>query len=125
MLTTLHGEGCGIVGAAAAGLPHLDDVRPHQHGIEVWQGPVMPEPFSPGAVPWERQFVNNAANHLHWRTGSSKGTAPSATRSPGWGGRANVLYDRAKLLGVGGFGFWNRLPPEHAGEEAVVQFLLI
>ena len=42
-----------------------------------------------------------------------------------WVGGANVLYDRAKLLDVGGFSFWRDLPPEHAGEEAVVQFLLV
>jgi hypothetical protein len=30
-----------------------------------------------------------------------------------------------KLLDVGGFGFWPRLPQEHAGEEVVVQWLLI
>jgi hypothetical protein len=36
-----------------------------------------------------------------------------------------VLYDRAKLLSVGGFSWWQRLPPNHAGEEVVVQFLLI
>jgi hypothetical protein len=42
-----------------------------------------------------------------------------------WVGGANVLYDRAKLLDVGGFSWWHRLPPEHAGEEVVAQFLLI
>ena len=42
-----------------------------------------------------------------------------------WIGGANVLYNRAKLLDVGGFSWWQRLPPEHAGEEVVVQFLLI
>src|SRR6266699_1149474 len=42
-----------------------------------------------------------------------------------WIGGANVLYDRAKLLSVGGFSWWHRLPPEHAGEEVVVQFLLL
>jgi len=42
-----------------------------------------------------------------------------------WIGGANVLYDRAKLLDVGGFSWWPRLPREHAGEEAVVQFLLL
>ena len=42
-----------------------------------------------------------------------------------WIGGANVLYDRARLLSVGGFSWWHRLPPEHAGEEVVVQFLLI
>lgn len=38
---------------------------------------------------------------------------------------ATLLYDRAKLLDVGGFSWWHRLPPQHAGEEVVVQFLLI
>ena len=42
-----------------------------------------------------------------------------------WVGGANVLYDRTRLLDVGGFSWWQRLPPEHAGEEVVVQFLLI
>ena len=36
-----------------------------------------------------------------------------------------MLFDREKLLAVGGFSFWDRLPPEHAGEEVVVQFLLL
>jgi hypothetical protein len=40
-------------------------------------------------------------------------------------GGANVLYDREKLLNVGGFSWWERLPREHAGEEVVAQFLLI
>jgi hypothetical protein len=42
-----------------------------------------------------------------------------------WVGGANVIYDREKLLEVGGFGFWSRLPAEHAGEEVVVQWLMI
>jgi hypothetical protein len=42
-----------------------------------------------------------------------------------WVGGANVLYDHAKLLEVGGFSFWRLLPPEHAGEDVVVQFLLV
>jgi len=42
-----------------------------------------------------------------------------------WVGSANALYDRAKLLSIGSFSFWQRLLPEHAGEEVVVQFLLI
>jgi hypothetical protein len=42
-----------------------------------------------------------------------------------WVGGANVLYDHAKLLAVGGFSWWNRLPAQHAGEEVLVQFLLI
>lgn len=36
-----------------------------------------------------------------------------------------VLYDRAKLLAVGGFSFWIRLPRYHSGEEVLVQNLLM
>lgn len=38
---------------------------------------------------------------------------------------ACVLYDRAKLLDVGGFAFWNRLSRYHSGEEVLVQNLLL
>src|SRR3954453_17886190 len=65
MLEVIQREQCGFVGAAATGLQYLDDVRPHQQGIEVWEGPVVPEPFSPETVPWDRHLVNNAANPLH------------------------------------------------------------
>ena len=36
-----------------------------------------------------------------------------------------ILYDRAKLLSVGGFAFWSRLPRYHSGEEVLVQNLLM
>jgi hypothetical protein len=36
-----------------------------------------------------------------------------------------VIYDREKLLEVGGFSWWDQLPPEHAGEEVLAQFLLL
>src|SRR5260221_8767647 len=36
-----------------------------------------------------------------------------------------ILYDRAKLLEVGGFSFWPRLPRYHSGEEVLVQNLLM
>jgi len=36
-----------------------------------------------------------------------------------------ILYDRAKLLEVGGFSFWSRLPRYHSGEEVLVQNLLM
>ena len=124
MLSVLREEQCGFVGCAATGLGYLDDVRPHQQNIELWDGPVVPEPFDADSIPWERHLVNNAANPLHLE---------QRLVSPGevvrykvaWVGGANVLFDRAKLLDVGGFSWWSRLPPEHAGEEVVVQFLLL
>lgn len=36
-----------------------------------------------------------------------------------------ILYDREKLLAVGGSTFWSRLPRFHSGEEVLVQNLLM
>ncbi len=124
MLGVLRAERCGFVGCAATGLEYLDDVRPHQQGIELWEGPVRPERFGPESIPWDRHKVNNAANPLHLE----EKLAPDGRTvryKVAWVGGANVLYDRAKLLDVGGFSWWDRLPPGHAGEEVVVQFLLL
>jgi glycosyltransferase involved in cell wall biosynthesis len=124
MLSVIRSEQCGFVGAAAAGLTYLDDVRPHQQDIEVWEGPVRPEPsFTPGNIP-QRHGIQMAANALH----VEQRLAPNGETvryKVDWIGGANVLYDRTKLLDVGGFSFWDRLPEEHAGEDAVTQFLLI
>jgi glycosyltransferase involved in cell wall biosynthesis len=124
MLGVLRAEGCGFVGCAATGLEHHHDVRPHQQDIELWQGPVRPEPFAPDTIPWDRHKVNNAANALHLAERLAVGGEPVRYKVA-WVGGANVLYDREKLLDVGGFSWWERLPPAHAGEEVVVQFLLI
>ncbi len=124
MLRVLKEEQCGFVGCPATGLQYLADVRPCQQHIEVWQGPVMPEAFAVDTVPWERHLVNNAANPLHLELRLVKEGHPVRYKVA-WVGGANVLYDREKLLSVGGFSWWHRLPPEHAGEEVVVQFLLI
>ncbi|MBV9231609.1 MAG: glycosyltransferase family 2 protein [Chloroflexi bacterium] len=124
MLRVLEAERCGFVGCAATGLHYLHDERPHQQKIELWEGPVEPEPFTPNSIPWERHLINNAANPLHLEQRLA-GRGRIIRYKVAWVGGANVLYDRAKLLSVGGFSWWHRLPPEHAGEEAVAQFLLI
>ncbi len=124
MLDVLRAERIGFVGCAATGLEYLDDVRPQQQRIECWEGPVRPEPFTPESIPWERHMVNNAANPLHLE----QRLAPDGQTiryKVAWVGGANLLFDREKLLSVGGFSWWRRLPREHAGEEVVVQFLLI
>ncbi|MFL5691512.1 MAG: glycosyltransferase family 2 protein [Ktedonobacteraceae bacterium] len=124
MLAVLREEQCGFVGCAATGLSYLDDVRPHQQNIEIWTGPVEPEPFASDTIPWDRHKINNAANPLHLER-RLVSQDKVVRYKVAWIGGANVLYDRTKLLSVGGFSWWQRLPPEHVGEEVVVQFLLL
>jgi hypothetical protein len=124
MLDTLRAEGCGFVGCAATGLGYLNDLRPHQQNIELWHGPVRPEPFMPETIPWDRHKVNNAANPLHLQHRLVH-DGQVVRYKVAWIGGANVLYDRAKLLEVGGFSWWERLPAVHAGEEVLAQFLLV
>ena len=124
MISVLQHERCGFVGCAATGLGYLDDVRPHQQHIELWEGPVTPEPFDENSIPWDRHLINNAANPLHLEQKLVR-NGRAVRYKIAWVGGANVLYDRAKLLDVGGFSFWTKLPSEHAGEEVVVQFLLL
>jgi glycosyltransferase involved in cell wall biosynthesis len=126
MLGVLREENCGFVGCPATGLDYLHDFRPHQQGVELWHGAVRPEPIAPDTLPtiWHRHLVNNAANPLHLE----QQFAPNGEvvrYKLAWVGGANILFDRPKLLSVGGFSWWDRLPPNHAGEEVVVQFLLI
>jgi len=124
MLDVIEAERCGFVGCAAPSLHLLHDVRPEQQHIEVWEGPVEPEPFTIETLPWERHLINNAANPLHLEQKMVNGNEVVRYKVA-WVGGANVLFDREKLGNVGAFSWWRRLPPEHAGEEAVAQFLLL
>lgn len=124
MLTVMQKEQCGFVGCAATGVHYLHDVRPHQQHIELWEGPIEPEHFDSRSIPWERHLVNNAANPLHLEQRLVK-HGETVRYKVAWVGGANILFEREKLLRVGGFSWWHRLPPEHAGEEVVVQFLLL
>jgi hypothetical protein len=125
LLEILDAERCGFVGAFPVGLSHLDDVRPEQQLIEYWDGPVSPEVVDPGSPQWERWQLHRAANLYH----VSQPVAHEARPRPrlykvAWIASC-VLYDRAKLLEVGGFSFWPRLPRYHSGEEVLVQNLLM
>lgn len=125
MLGVLRAEGCGFVGCPAVGLEYLSDERPHEQAhFEPWEGPVTPEPFTPDELPFLRHKVNNAATPLHLERRLVRGGQPLRYKLA-WAGGANLLFDRAKLLSVGGFSWWERLPPAHGGEEVVVQWLLI
>jgi glycosyltransferase involved in cell wall biosynthesis len=123
MVRVIEQDQCGFVGCPAAGLGFLDDVRPHQQCIELWETPVVPEPMQPETIPWDRHVINSAANPLHLADRLVPSGDVLRYRVAWVGG--NLLYDREKLLDVGGFSFWDRLPDEHAGEEVVAQLLLL
>lgn len=122
LLRVLTGQDCGFVGAFPAGLSYHDDVRPQQQHIEFWDGPVRPEAVDPHTRAWERYHLHRAANLYHVAQ-RHVGAAPRLYKVA-WVASC-VLYDRAKLEAVGGFGFWPRLPRYHSGEEVLVQNLLL
>ncbi len=123
LLDVLNAERCGFVGAFPAGLSHLDDVRPEQQIIEYWDGPVSPEVVEPGSPRWERWQLHRAANLYHVSQSLIREAQPRLYKVA-WIASC-ILYDRAKLLEVGGFSFWPRLPRYHSGEEVLVQNLLM
>jgi len=122
MLRVIQEEGCGFVGCAPIGLSHVDDYRPHQHNLEVWEGPVRPEPYTFETVPWERHLAHNAANPLHlgWKH-AGRGVVRYKVA---WVG-ACVLYDRQKLVDCGGYTWWPELPPEHCGEDVLAELMVM
>lgn len=122
LVDVLERESCGFVGAFPAGLSHRDDVRPEQQVVEFWDGPVRPEVVEPESPQWERWQLHRAANLFHASQALSEGTF--RLYKVAWIASC-ILYDRQKLLDVGGFSFWSRLPRWHSGEEVLVQNLLM
>lgn len=118
----IEAESCGFVGAFPAGLTFVDDVRPEQWVVEPWEGPVRPEAVDPGTPEWERWNLHRAANVFHAAQGLRPGEV--LRYKVAWIG-ACILYDREKLLEVGGFSFWKELPRYPRGEEVLVQNLLM
>jgi GT2 family glycosyltransferase len=118
MMAAIREEGCGFVGCGLIGASYVDDVRPHEQAVELWEGPVEPETVRPGSREWERWRLHNAANlhHLQQRLGLT------STRKyrVAWVGGC-VLYDTAKLRACDGYSFWRQLPHAHAGEDVVAQ----
>ena len=120
LLRVLREQDCGFAGAPLVGLSHLDDVRPWQQAIEVWDGPVRPERLTPDSPAWARHHLHSAANaeHVARRLGASD--ERPVVYKVAWVGGC-VLYDVAKLRDVGGFGFWRSLPEAHCGEDVLAQ----
>jgi GT2 family glycosyltransferase len=121
LLETIEEQKCGFVGAFPNGLSYRDDFRPHQQQIEFWEGPVEPESISPDSPQWERNVLHRAANLYHVSLQIPKGEW--RLYKVAWIA-ACILYDREKLLEIGGFDFWNRLPRYQSGEEVLVQNLM-
>ncbi|MBW3652606.1 MAG: glycosyltransferase [Actinobacteria bacterium] len=117
---TIGEEGCGLVGCGLIGLSFIDDVRPHEQALELWEGPVEPELVTPGSPEWERHKLHNAANlhHVARRLGLSRGARLRYKLA--WAGGC-VLYDAEALRDAGGFEFWEELPALHAGEDVLAQ----
>ncbi|MGQ9681937.1 MAG: glycosyltransferase family A protein [Anaerolineae bacterium] len=123
MVSVLRAEGCGFVGAGISSLRYKDDLRPEDlEPFEPWEGPVRPEPHTWETIPWQRYKLHIRDNPWHLsRLYAADGR--TVRYKVAWVG-ANVVYDREKLLSVGGFSWWNRLPPNHSGEEVLAQLLL-
>lgn len=122
LVEILERENCGFVGAFPAGLSFADDYRPEQQAVEFWLGPVQPEAIYPDTPEWERHHLHRAANIYH--RGQTLAKGEHRIYKVAWVAQC-VLYDRKKLLEVGGFSFWNRLPRYQSGEEVLVQNLLM
>ncbi len=122
LMDTIIDQQCGFVGAFPTGLSFREDVRPHQQVIEYWEGAVRPEVVDPDSPHWGRAELHRAANA--WHVARTLPPGEHRLYKVAWVASC-VLYDRAKLLQVGGFKFWSRLPRYHSGEEVLVQNLLM
>lgn len=120
MLRAIRAARCGFVGSAVIGLSHAGDVRPHEQGIEFWDGPVEPEEVRPGTRAWERHRLHNAANLHHVQRRLGLGPDRQRLYKVAWVGGC-VLYDAAALRAAGAFAFWRDLPREHCGEDVLAQ----
>lgn len=120
LLAAMSVERCGFVGSAVIGLSYLDDVRPHEQDIELWDGRVVPEDVRPGRPEWERHRLHNAANLWHVQRRLGITSAKQRVYKVAWTGGC-VLYDVDKLRRVGGYTFWSELPPHHCGEDVLAQ----
>ena len=119
---TLRHDGCGFIGAFPCGLSECADGSGPDCGVAYWEGSVRPEVISPGTEEWARAQLHQA-DHLY--TVSRRLPAGESRRYKVAWVSSCVMYDRAKLLEVGGFSFWPRLGPDAAAPEMLVQNLLM
>lgn len=126
LLAAIRREGCGFVGAFPDAPSAVDSTRPADQpppgvGFELWDGPVHPERVEPGLPGWERRHLHFAAHphRLAARHGLTR-REPPVLYKVAWVGGC-VLFDAARLRAVGGFSFWEELPPDHSGEDVTAQ----
>jgi GT2 family glycosyltransferase len=124
LIRVLKQEQCGFVGSAFIGLSFCQDIRPEQQHVELWNGPVVPEEVLPDTPAWDRWKLHNAANLYHVQRKLGATPASPRTYKVAWVPGC-VLYDSEKLRRVGGFSFWKSLPPNHCGEDVLVQLRLM
>ncbi len=116
---------CGFVGMAPQGLSYLDEKRPEQtRHFEAWNGPVRPERVRPKSPGFGRWALHSAANLSH--VSAELGLLPDEwlPYRVAWLGGC-VMYRREALQAAGGFTFWERLPPEHSGEDVLAQWFVM
>ncbi len=124
MLTAIKDEGCGFVGSALSGLSFINDIRPHEQNIELWDGQVQPEVIKPDTPEWERWRLHNAANIYHVQQKLELAPQQQRKYHVAWIGGC-VMYDTVKLREIGAYLFWCQLPEEHCGEDVLVQHRLM
>jgi hypothetical protein len=120
LMKAMSEERCGFVGSAPIGLSYIDEERPHQQMIELWEGPVMPERVAPDSPHWQRHLLHNAANILHVQRKLDLKREKQRKYHVAWIG-ACVLYDVNKLTESGGFRFWKDIPAHSCGEDVLAQ----
>lgn len=111
---------CGFIGSAVIGLSYKEDVRPHQQEIEFWKEEILPETIIPGSLYWQRYTLHNAANVFHVQQQLNIRADDPRYYKVAWVGGC-VMYQTRMLADVGGFGFWEKLPDEHCGEDVLAQ----
>jgi glycosyltransferase involved in cell wall biosynthesis len=121
LLDSIRTLGCGLVGNAPHGLSYSDDHRPDQEKTyREWTVPPHPERIDPRGPEWSRASIHTAANLLHVEQRLELRPDEWRAYRIAWVG-ACALYDRAKLVDVGGYDFWHQVPVEHSGEDVLVQ----
>ncbi len=125
LLTAMRELRCGFVGNAPHGLSYLGDHRPEQQdAYQEWVGRPRPELIQPRGPEWARADLHSAANLAHVTEKLGLRDGEWRAYKVAWVG-ACVLFDRTKLLAVGGFDFWPTVPADHEGEDVVAQLRVL